>query len=784
MQITFPGGGATEANYIAETMPAWVYTDSFTVAGWFRRRAAADSAFRAIAFVPNLFLLRSSGTVVSVQVFTNVATGQVNISGIANGEWVYVAASYDVGTGAIVLVARSENMARSANTGTLATGARTTGTAKIGKNKATSEGGGAGTATAMDGEISGLCIKSGARTKAQLEAMVDAAFTSGYSRHALEYVGSGFLGINDLKWVELLGVMRQAPDVGNGGARAGVAVTADNFVFQYFDESADFIGASANSVASNAEVEAVFGRTGTATINGTLTYANSDPAFFQLQAPGQLVDGNNGVGSSAFVRMRAGTPQGQERATHCSNSRGGRSVWYAGGPEIWGVWSGNHCNGAAAARLSVLGGAHNFAVSRATWRRPFFDCTAVPYNSGTVDSITSGTYDDFTRGFTGSMVEGSPGPGGGVRLGSTGAAIAQRCVFTAGTRLDGTTQVLHEAVLPEYPGHPGSFDWAIEDAAAITGTGTVVLSGTETGMDTEEGTHTFSVVNDVYNAGGPSLTLEDFDSDLATSIQGHLNGGAIVVVYVKSGTGVGSLAQIVAVTPGSETVLTLRHALGNSVGNNAVLSFGVWRYRRLRVVAPVPTAACQGFTISGNAGVVWYSVSVEAVGLDLYSMGTFGWGGHGYSDQINEGFLGMYPLIFEAIGSTSVYLYHATQNTIGPEDRMTFAALVPLEASKVILMADQMHRIVDATTVAWAEASLLQTTHPAVVGTEGAGSLTWADSEGEVQNNSHPAVENMYRLFNSSMEAGASIPSTGVPAGSAPRLRSQSRDRRSMCSVL
>ncbi len=784
MQVTYPGGGATNNNYARipnANLPSWITSaGSFTVRGWVRRGSGAGTAFRTVCTLANLFHVQiSSGTGAAVRLCVHDNDSTTNCNATlepANEEWIFFAGTWNSGTNAMVMVARSQSKARTAGTATFAPGGvttRTIGDFFVGKNKLTTEGGGAGAVNAWDGQIGWLVISNEASTQAELEGMVDAAFTelSGQTGRyspiiGLTYAGSGFAGVLGSPWFAPHGPISQEPNNGAGGARAGVAVTDTNWVWWNYNDASP----------TNAEFEAIVDENPTFDVVGSLTFADDDTSFFGLVPPGLTTNGNNGVRSTALARLRDNNPPaGITRVLCVANSRAVRNNYFADGPATYGVWSGNYANGLAASRTSKLAGCFNFLVSAGAWRRPFYDAAVGPASTGTFQGITSGTYNDFSRIWTNSLITASKGPGQGVRFGSAGATLTQRMTPLAGSLLDGTTQILHEAVFLEYPGSADGFDWEIEEGATAGDAGVDIDTGTETGLDTTAVTYTYTTATDSYNSGTPNIVAALPSADQA-EIANLLAAGHLVGVYVSAGTGVGSIAQVLSITPGATATITLKHAFNTAIVNGDTLKFGRVGFRVLRTTQPIPGNTYQGWRITANAGLIWLSVGCEAVGVSGWSVGTAGHGGNGYPAQISDAWTGLYGKMAQSLGIDAAFLFVAGQDSAVPDDREEYATLLGLPTGSCILASDPVHRVVDNQTVTWAEDSLAQTIFPAVVSTESCGSLIAAYSRSYKHNITHPSIEQYKLVFDTIWTEAAGIQAERAGAS---RGRGRGRGRRS-----
>lgn len=773
MQILYPGTNNANYSRIASAdLPTWIKTDgsnSFTVAAWVRRASTASTSFRAVCILGNLFHIQiSSGTGAAVRLVVHDDDGSTNCSAVlepANSEWIFLACSFNASTNAMVMVARSQSKSRTAATATYVPGGvttRTYGDFFVGKNKLTTEGGGAGTAAAWDGDIGWIAVHNVASTQGTLETLVDAAFTelsgqTGRYSPIIPLTGPGFLGH---KWFVPHGIASQQPltnadttdYAGVGGDRVGATVADGTYVWWNFTAG----------TSSNADAEAIMDVYSPFDVNGTLVHIADDAAFFGLVPPGLTTNGNNGVASTTLVELRDNTPRvgaGIRRIGCSANSRGCRTEAFTGGPATYGAWSANFAHGLAASRYSNVGGMVNVPVLGGANSRPIFDMPIGPASSGTISAITSSTYNDFSRLWTNSPVTGSKGPGHGVRL-APSASLCQRVRIASGTKINGATAIMHDAFVLEFPGSTDTCAWDIRDGATAGDAGTSAASGSETGIDTTSITYTYTTVTDSYSSGTPSITLALSAPDQVTLAALLAATPTRIGLHISAGTGTGSIAQILSITPGATCVITLKHALATAIGNGATIKLGRVGIRRMRNTAPIATNAYQGYTLtagSGGTGIVWFAVSAVATGVDGWAPGTFGWGAHGFTAQISEAWTGIYALIADALDLDAMFYFVAGQQSSTHADREAFADLIGLPAGDSIFASDPVHRIVDNQTVDFAEDSLAQSARPALVATESAGSLMACASFSGKHNNTHPSMEQYYLLWSANWTIAAGI---------------------------
>ncbi len=745
MQFHFPGGAATDNNYDSiVSPPAWLYTDSFTIRCWAYRDVATTPG-KAIAFAQNLFLLHMTNTQCRFSIIDDGAVA-ITHAGVAhtdyNQEWVFIAASWDRATNAMTIVVQSESKARTAGTATKTPGTHTPGTLFWGKNKLAGDGSSAFTSQAWDGPVLGLMISKGAATQAQLEALVDEAWTEFDPTNQpglldptvpITYEGTGIGGLLNPQYI---GMVWGSPQTIDGtpsfdGARANSNVTTAQWCVLINDGNTSY-----NDVESN-----VLCQYKTHAILGSVLLENPDPAFFGKPSPALGTDGNNGVASNLARRLKANTPSGVEFVEAISNSRGAIELGYDGGPAIYGEWGGCHAHGHAASRIAKLGGFANVYLQSTAQKRyhPIFPCTTSGFKqSGSFTNThnSGGTYGDFSRDWSCSGIANSTGPGRGCVFNSTGALLSQRATLNANTLFNGATQLRHVALYEKYPGSPSSATWEIRDAATPHATGTVVASGTLTGLNTALQTHTYNTTNDTYNAGTKTLTL-----------QGLTTTGLAVGHYVFNATSK-ARGKITTLTPGGTVTVVLEFALRTAPLNGEVLHFGPYEVGILDNTINAPTGGdvCQGYEITANTGFVWLGVTAHAVGIDCWVFGAAGKNGGGIAEQLAQAHSGTIAYRVSRVGYTGMLMHGATQFSSNA-DRMAYAAVTGLTAPNCIFCSDQVHKIDDTTfTGTWNTDALAQSTYPAIVATNYCGTLMWQFANNMLRNPAHPAIEGMKML--------------------------------------
>lgn len=744
--------GTNDTHYLSipsGSAPSWLWADSYTLLVWCWRHASASTVFRIAAMLQNVAQVRISDTAAGGRIMTDSAqVVMVNAASCINGneKWALVGISWNRSTNAFVVCGVSDGETLVSATGTAAPGTHTPGALFLGKNKnGGSDGGGLGTVAAWYGDIGACAVHGGALSQAALEAAVQDIFDRRDATGPLTSVASGLL---NPKWVAMNWGVPQTVTGGTSGTRLGAAITDTNYVWLGHDDASP----------TEAEVEALFDAHQTFDVVGTVNFADTDTSFFVDPQPGLVLDGDddpilsNEVGSDALVRIRDGDYDGVERVLCWGGTVGSNDVGYAGGPANWGHWGASWASGLAAHRFSALAGMCNVPVTDEARVLPIFEIGLAPAQSGTFYPLTEAPFSDFSRAAFGSTVANSNGPGAGIRFGSNGATLSQRARMTAGTLLDGTTTVKHTAVFFRYPGHSGGFaTWAIEDADDVDGAGDPVDSGVfGVDLDSEDRTHTYDTPADSYNAGTRTLSLVGFNATGIVPLEWF--------VHVKTGgSGTGAIAQIESVTPGATAVITLVHPLGNTPSDGVTLSFGPGSLEFLEVTAPIPTKEYQGFTVTGDTGLVWLAVGAEAVGVEGLVPGPCGALSKGYADQIDQAFTGFPAAIVAIWDPSAAVLFHAVDNS-GPEDREAMAALIPVDDASIVLAADMVHHLTDTVAQTWAEDALGQSVFPAVCGMELCGTLLSQYGRGRRQTVVKPSIEGLEHAWDAFFTAAAGIP--------------------------
>lgn len=745
MNILHPGGATATVYGMIETVdvPSFVYSDSLNFSGWFSRGSSAGATGRTALLAQNLLMIWTTNTVARLSIIVDGAGAITTVDSATfgtslNGQRFFIAGSWDRATGAIIVVCRTATETK-VGTGTKVAAAHTAGRVFWGKHKESGDGSSGTLSTAWNGEIGGMVLRSGALTQAQLEGICAAAWTEIPGQAGrydptvpLMYAGSGYAGPRSKLIAFNVDGSQDAQGTGAvDGARIGGAVADGHCVWIYNDGS----HTSNNDVENN-----VFSFRRAVTITGAMTYAADDPAFFGIPSPDLGTDGNNGVASNFVRRMKARAPSGVERIACLGNSRAVDVTGYAGGPSIYGTWSGNHASGLAGHFSDLLGGFANVAPNTAAQAHPIFPFATAPRQSGSFLNTSSGggLWSDFSRLWTNSTTSTSTGTGRITVFASSGATLTQRATLNPDTLFDGATQFRWRAAFIGYPGHPGSLTWKIEDAENTADAGVEVTNGSVTGMDTTVATHTYSTTNDGYNVGTKTLALLGFDAS-------GLSAGMVVHTTTSH-----SLAEIVTVTPGASATIVLKDVLKSSPANGESLRFGPVTYPAVDVTVDAPTGdnVCQGFSVTANNGGLWPSYGAEAVGVDCIVPGTMGATGHGFAWQLENCNTGVIREVIEACGFTAALFHGGTQNSTTIEHYEAMAALTELPTANTVFVGDMVHKISDTTLTGSRNTEMLaQTIRPAIVATNKSGSLAWAIGAMKRRDVAHPAIEQHVEHF-------------------------------------
>ncbi len=729
-------------------LPAWVYAtgagNSYLVGAWFRRDPASSTAFRSLAFIQNNLGFRISNASITARVNQDASTtGTATITAgvdLNNGEWVFILCSVDKGAGTISICAKSAAMGRKFATAAAAyaTGTHTPGKFAIAEDHAAAGDGGGNTYSQWYGAIGCVCVKNlQLSTQATMEAIVDAIFDNKRAHGILSHVGNGLNGLND-DWFAVNTGVPQTVDVdlvagAASGARMGSTIVG---------------GANTNYCwAQNGIADAGEGQFNVArpvTVTGTLTFEpdNSLVAdFFQPTLPGITTNGIGSVNLAIGRRLYDNTPRGREKVPCISNSRAQRTGEFdADGysDQLWHNYHQNHGHGFCAARFSKSCGWVNAFVNVGAIERRFaFDCDVAPYSSGTVTYVHGTTYSDFERSCHNNGTSVATGPGKPTRVSPAGI-ITVRVRDIPGSLFTKDKATALKVRYLNYPAAASStFEWAGVEHTSQGGAGTATgASGTGIDFRTTQATRIFGG-SDSYTAGTKTLVV---DTNLSAVQVGWL-------VFIESGTGAGSIAEVASVSGTGPTTITLKHVFGTAPGAGSVLNFGPWSYGTFSTTLPARSAEFAGVNItnSGSGQLILVGADAETDDANGWVWGSMGWGGNGYAPQLAQQFTNAFADLMASIGADAVFMFNATQSST-TADRMAMADSIQagVPDAEIAYISDQMHDVSDDGT--WPDEALSQSHYAAVVATEDPtlGDTLTQFGRGLKSNASHPSIEGMH----------------------------------------
>lgn len=764
-------------------LPAWVYAtgagNSYLIGAWFRRDAAASTSFRSLAFIQNNMGFRISNASITARVNQDASTtGTATITtGVdINGEWVFILCSVDKGAGTISICAKSASMGRKFATAAAAyaTGTHTPGKFAIAEDHVGGAGndGGGNTYNQWYGAIGCVCVKNiQLSTQATMEAIVDAIYDGKRPHGILSHVGNGLNGLND-DWFAVNTGVPQTVDTtivagAVSGARMGSTIVGG--------ANTNYCWAQNGMDTGSEGTDKQFNVARPVTVTGTLTFGadNSIVAdFFQPVLPGITTNGVGSVNLAIGRRLYDDTPRGRERILDLSNSRAQRTQEYPADGDsnmLWHAYHQNHGHGWLAARFSKsCGWVNGFVNVGAIERRFAFDCNVAPYSSGTVAYVHGTTYSDFERCCHNNGTSVATGPGKPTRVAPSGV-ITVRVRDTPGSLFTKDKPTTLTVRYLRYPAATSStFGWAGVEHTSQGGAGTATgTSGSGIDYRTTQATRTFGG-SDSYTAGTKTLVL---DPDLSAVQPGWL-------CFVESGTGAGSLAEVVSVAGTGPTTIVLKHVFGTAPGAGSVLNFGPWSYGTFTTTLPARSAEFAGVNItnSGSGQLILIGADAETNDANGWVWGSQGWGGNGYAPQLAQQFTNAFADLMASCEADAIFLFNATQSsTTGDRKAMADNLQAGVPDAEIAYISDQMHDVTDDGE--WPDEALSQSHYAAVVATEDPtlGDTLTQFGRGLKSNASHPSVEGMYA------HALASIAQMGVyedvvesPAG----RRSRSRDRR------
>lgn len=457
-----------------------------------------------------------------------------------------------------------------------------------------------------------------------------------------------------------------------------------------------------------------------------------------LDPPGQSTDGVRGGDAPGADRLARGAPSQTDFMFFWSNSRGSRTTGDEGDTR-----ASNHAMGYLGEVEANVRGVFGIPVWADAPKRWFgFDQQSTPATTGTV----VGTYgSDLERmGFSGGLAPGSNATGPGVLTRMAPSSVFhKRCQEETASRMTKDRVWRMRLHVLAFPGSTNQLLWrTTEDATLTSGTPTDLTSNsTLDSLDTEVTTHTWTA-SDAYS--DPTMTLNGVDKT------NDINVGDLVVG--KSGTSAGSAAQVTAIEfTGGNTVITLSHALTDSPVTSDVLTFGPWSIKTIDTTIPASSVATRGFrleAIAGGLGVHLAAIDCWATNVNGFVIGSAGWGGAGYTPQLDGYFPGALAAWMEVLEPSAIFLHNASQST-SPSAMLTFAAECKTGKPDIdfVLCSDMDHK--STTTATWQDYMLnTQTTYPAsgVMEDSTLGNRQELWEQGLYYDLAHPNLEGMQRL--------------------------------------
>ena len=457
--------------------------------------------------------------------------------------------------------------------------------------------------------------------------------------------------------------------------------------------------------------------------------------------PGRSTDGvRTGYAPTAY-RAGTGAPSQEDFVLVWSNSRGMRTTDHGGATR-----AANHAMGYVGELEAQVRGVLGVPVWQDLSRRWFgFDNdAAIPPITGTVGMIYGG---DLERmGFSGGLSVGPNATGPGAICWMRPSAVCYKFAQeeTASLMLKGKAWRMRLHVW-EFPGSTDSLFWREATADDTAGSSTTLIGASDTeysGLDTTAATHTWGA-SDVY--GDQIITISGVD------LTGSVSVGDLVVI--TAGVAAGSAAQVTSIGwTGSTTLIGLSHDLTTGPSTGDTLKFGPFTVRTIDWTAAASSQAAKGMRLtadSGGYGVLLAAVDCWVDGEAGFVFGSAGWGGQGYSNQIDGYFDGALAKMMAALGPTEVWLHNATQGAV-PADMLDFAAELRggVAQPRIVLLSDMQHKA-DGTAATWQDYMLTtQTLYPAsgVMESSNLGSRQEMFQKGWYYDEPHPELEGMQAL--------------------------------------
>jgi hypothetical protein len=253
------------------------------------------------------------------------------------------------------------------------------------------------------------------------------------------------------------------------------------------------------------------------------------------------------------------------------------------------------------------------------------------YDKVTNTALTTGNFGDFARFFTGSAFLGR-GPGWGVFIEPTGF-YGLRCKPEPGSLMIAAAPLTVEAYAMKFPG-ASPLSWRPERGVGQLGAPIASPSTAIPAMDTTRASFTLTP------ADTASTTQIKIPGDQRTSIFPD------DACTVASGPGSGCITLVASVTfDGSRSTVTFQKPLLQSPAAGSQLRFGPWSFITVQTtfpaVAPNDPANWRGIrfdTGTGGMGSMILAYSAWRPDTPGFAFGGVGWGGNGYTMQLNKSF--------------------------------------------------------------------------------------------------------------------------------------------------
>lgn len=356
--------------------------------------------------------------------------------------------------------------------------------------------------------------------------------------------------------------------------------------------------------------------------------------FFVVDTPSAGIPPQSVGAALPKARMLATQPRGLVRVMTSSNSRAVKG--YDGS----GLSPGNYAHGLIERLRDRTAGVLLRPVLLQSGTNPWFgfDASDNPRQSapGTIIDIESdpGPIGDFARFFTGSGNPDSTARGAGVGLFLLpGSFYSLRCREEPGSLVLATEPLVIEALLFAFP---GSASMAIRPDKGVSQQAPGSL-GAETVVPLDTTTH-----QEVLDAN--DLVTDASEIALEGDLRSLIEVGD--ACFIESGPGAGSISLAQSVTfDGVRTAVLFEHPLGAAPAAGSKVRFGPWSFvthsfewAGLEPSDP-QTWRGLGFSPSGiGSGAIVMAMSAYRPDVDGYVWGVSGWGGHGYTEQLNGAF--------------------------------------------------------------------------------------------------------------------------------------------------